>query len=82
MWEALCDIYFDVHYLRTNCINIRAIPMNELTRMRVPGRKAGLISGRSLEFWEKIEGSAEALWASHSPMPIPPRKNLATKPNG
>jgi hypothetical protein len=56
--------------------------MNELTRMRVPGRKAGLILGRSLEFWEKIEGSAEALWAGHSPMPIPPRKNLATKPGG
>jgi hypothetical protein len=50
--------------------------------MRVPGRKAGLISERRLEFWEKIEGSAEALWAGHSPKPIPPTKNLATKPGG
>jgi len=50
--------------------------------MRVPGRKAGLIPERRSEFWEKIEGSAEALWAGHSPMPIPPTKNLATKPAG
>ena len=56
--------------------------MNELTRMRVPGRKAGLIPERISEFWEKIEGSAEALWAGHSPMPIPPTKNLGTKPGG
>jgi hypothetical protein len=48
--------------------------LNELTRKRVPGREIGLISGSNSISWEKIEGSAEALWASHCPKPSPPKE--------
>jgi hypothetical protein len=50
--------------------------------MRVPSREAGLIPGEIMMTWEKIEGSAEALWVSHSPMPNPPIKKLLTIPVG
>jgi hypothetical protein len=44
----------------------------ELTRKRVPSRGAGLISGMIRNLLRKIERSAEALWAYHCPISIPP----------
>jgi hypothetical protein len=66
----------------TKLFIMRRISLHELTRMRVPSREVGLIPVSTMKFWEKIEGSAEALWAGHSPIPIPPVKNLVTKPSG
>jgi hypothetical protein len=47
--------------------------------MRVPSRAAGLIPGEMVMTWEKIEGSAEALWASHSPISNPPNLEPSNK---